>query len=183
MAVCARNILNTMVFEWFHLLYLFTDLVSWGRDLAHILVSFGDPGGTFSDFWGSWRKPWNLMIFQGYPGGAQVEGHHPVEGNGMVLGSSNSISLSPICWSARAKPPIADLQTPKSWYQTCKLTIADFRTGNEWKSVEHLTVNLWFKWLEGLGNSDWNNMPRSLMAPKGAGGFSNITWGQMLASS
>ena len=23
--------------------------------LAHILVSFGDPGCTFSDFWGSWR--------------------------------------------------------------------------------------------------------------------------------
>ena len=25
--------------------------------------------------------------------------------------------------------------------------------------------------LEGLGNSDWNNIPRSLMAPKGAGGY------------
>ncbi len=30
-------------------------------------------GGIFSDFGGSWRQAWNLMIFHGYPGGAQVE--------------------------------------------------------------------------------------------------------------
>ena len=44
------NIVKTMCFEWFCFFYLFIDLVSWGRDLAHIFVSFGDPGGTFSDF-------------------------------------------------------------------------------------------------------------------------------------
>ena len=40
--------------------------------MEDILVSFGDPGGTFSDLFG--------WIFQGYPGGAQVERIHPVEG-------------------------------------------------------------------------------------------------------
>ena len=38
-----------------------------------ILVTFGDPGVTFSDFVGSWGQARNLMIFEGCPGGAQVE--------------------------------------------------------------------------------------------------------------
>ena len=41
---------KTVVFEWFHCFHLFTDLVSCGMVLGHILVSFGDPGDTFSDF-------------------------------------------------------------------------------------------------------------------------------------
>ena len=39
---------------WFHFFYLFIDLVSSGKDLDHILMCSGDPGGTYSDFKGSW---------------------------------------------------------------------------------------------------------------------------------
>ena len=49
-AVCARTIQKTVVFEWFHFSNLFINLVSCGRDLAYILVSFGDLGETLSDF-------------------------------------------------------------------------------------------------------------------------------------
>ena len=49
-AACARTIVKTVVFEWFHFFHLFMNSVSCGRDLAHILVSFGDLGLTFSDF-------------------------------------------------------------------------------------------------------------------------------------
>ena len=49
MAACARTIVKTMCFEWFYFFHLFMDLVSWGRDLGDILMSFGDPGDTFSD--------------------------------------------------------------------------------------------------------------------------------------
>ena len=45
MAACAINLIKPVVFEWFHFFYLFIDLVS-----CHILVSFGDPGDTFSGF-------------------------------------------------------------------------------------------------------------------------------------
>ena len=85
-AVCARTTVKPVVFEWFHFFHLFTNLVSWGRDLAHIWVSFGDPGCTFSDFLGSWRQAWNVMIFQGYPGGARAKRIHPEGGNGTVGG-------------------------------------------------------------------------------------------------
>ena len=47
---CAENIVKNMFFEGFHFLNLFTDLGSRGRVLGHFLVSFGDPGGTFSGF-------------------------------------------------------------------------------------------------------------------------------------
>ena len=47
---CAENIVKTIVFERFHFLNLFTDLESRGRVLGYVLVSFGDPGGTFSGF-------------------------------------------------------------------------------------------------------------------------------------
>ena len=50
MAACGITIVKTMCFERFHFFYLFTDSVSGGRDLDDIFVSFGDPGGTFSDF-------------------------------------------------------------------------------------------------------------------------------------
>ena len=50
MAACAINIIKTICFERFCFFYLFIDLVSGGRDLDDILVSFGDPGDTFSDF-------------------------------------------------------------------------------------------------------------------------------------
>ena len=75
-----------MCFEWFHIFYLFIDSVSWGKDLDDILVSFGDSGDGFSDFWGSWRQIWNVMIFHRYPGGARVEAIHPGEGNTPVRG-------------------------------------------------------------------------------------------------
>ena len=47
--VCAITIVKTAVFEWFHCFHLFTDLVSCGRVLGHILVSFDSLGDTFSD--------------------------------------------------------------------------------------------------------------------------------------
>ena len=47
---CAENIVKTVVFEGFHFLNVITDLESRGRVLGHILVSFGDPGGTFCGF-------------------------------------------------------------------------------------------------------------------------------------
>ena len=49
-AVCATTIIKTVVFEWFHFFHLVTDFVSRGRVWDHILVSFGDPWLTFSDF-------------------------------------------------------------------------------------------------------------------------------------
>ena len=65
MAACVKTIIKTMVFAWFHCFHLFTDLVSCGTDWAHILVSFGDPGDTFSDFGGSWEQVGILMVFSG----------------------------------------------------------------------------------------------------------------------
>ena len=44
------NPIKTMCFERFNFFYLFIDLVSSGRDLDDIFVSFGNPGGTLSDF-------------------------------------------------------------------------------------------------------------------------------------
>jgi len=41
---------KTEVFEWFHVFHLFTKLVSRGMVLGTFLVTFGDLGGTFSDF-------------------------------------------------------------------------------------------------------------------------------------
>ena len=49
MAVCVINIVKTMVLERFNVFHLFLKMVSRGRDLGHILVSFGDLGETFSD--------------------------------------------------------------------------------------------------------------------------------------
>jgi len=82
-----------MVLERFHVFHLFLKMVSRGRDLGHILVSFGDLGETFSDIWGYWEQAWNLMYFQGFPGTPQVEMTTPVEGNvffqlGSKIGSS-----------------------------------------------------------------------------------------------
>ena len=50
MAVCAITIVKTVVFEWFHFFHLFSKLMSGGMILGVILVSFGDPGETLSDF-------------------------------------------------------------------------------------------------------------------------------------
>ena len=49
MAVCGVNAMKTMVLEIFHVFHLFTNLVSPGRVLGVILVTFGDLGDTFSD--------------------------------------------------------------------------------------------------------------------------------------
>ncbi len=49
MAVCAINIVKTMVLVIFHFFHLFKNLVSPGRVLGVILVTFGDLGHTFSD--------------------------------------------------------------------------------------------------------------------------------------
>ena len=50
MGCMCLNHTKTAVFEWFHFFHLFSNLESWGRGFGHMLVSFGDPGGTFSDF-------------------------------------------------------------------------------------------------------------------------------------
>ena len=49
MAVCAINTIKTMVLVIFHVFHLFTNLVSPGRVLGVILVTFGDLGDIFSD--------------------------------------------------------------------------------------------------------------------------------------
>jgi len=85
-SVCAINIVKTSVLERFHFFYFFTNLVSRGMVLGAFWVSFGDLGGTFSDFWGSWRQAWNLMIFQGYQGTPQVESTTPGGGNTLLPG-------------------------------------------------------------------------------------------------
>jgi len=71
-SVCAITIIKTKVFEWFRSLQGFR---------VTFLVSLGDPGDFFSDFWGSWRQAWNGMNFQGYHGGTQVESPRPGVGN------------------------------------------------------------------------------------------------------
>ena len=55
MTECVTTTVKTMCFEWFHFFYLFSNSGSRGWDLAHILMPFGRPGITFSDFRGSWR--------------------------------------------------------------------------------------------------------------------------------
>ena len=47
-----ENIVRTSVLERFHFFRLFTNLVSWGRVLGDMLVSFASLGDTFSDFRG-----------------------------------------------------------------------------------------------------------------------------------
>ena len=48
-AVCAINNIKTMVLEIFHVFHLFTNLVSPGKVLGVIFVTFGDLGHTFCD--------------------------------------------------------------------------------------------------------------------------------------
>ena len=52
MAACAITTVKTVVLQRFHLFYFFIKLVSWGMVLGSFLVTFGDPGDTFSDFRG-----------------------------------------------------------------------------------------------------------------------------------
>ena len=56
MAVCVRNTIKTKVLEIFHAFHLFTNLVSPGKVLGVILVTFGDLGHTFSDLGGYWEQ-------------------------------------------------------------------------------------------------------------------------------
>ena len=79
-----------MVFEWFHFFHLFIGFVSWGRDLSDILVSFGDLGDNFSDIWRCWEQAWNLMDFQGFPGGAEILRPPEVEGKLSIQGGTQS---------------------------------------------------------------------------------------------
>ena len=88
----AITLSKTMCFEWFHFFYLFSNSGSRGWDLAHIFMSFADPGGVFSDFWGSWRQAGNLMIFERFPGGARVESTRQKEGNGTVRGPTKQLN-------------------------------------------------------------------------------------------
>ena len=67
-AACAITTVKTMCFEWFHVCDLFSNLVSGGKVLDVILESVGSLGDIFSHLLGSWRKVWNLMIFQSPPG-------------------------------------------------------------------------------------------------------------------
>ena len=87
-AVCAINIVKTMVLVIFHFFHLFHNLVSPGRVLGVILVTFGDLGHTFNDIWGYWEQASNFMVFQEFPGTPQVESTTPVGGNVFIqLGS------------------------------------------------------------------------------------------------
>ena len=49
-AACAITMIKKLVLEMFHFFYFFTNLVSRGMVLGVILVSFGDPWGTFPGF-------------------------------------------------------------------------------------------------------------------------------------
>ena len=48
--MCYNHIKKTMCFECFHFFHLLSNLESRGWVSGHIFMSFGDPGGTFSDF-------------------------------------------------------------------------------------------------------------------------------------
>ena len=69
-AVCARTIIKTRVLEIFHFFHVFTNLVSPGRVLGVIWVTFGDLGRAFSNIWGYWGQARNLIVFQGSPRGS-----------------------------------------------------------------------------------------------------------------
>jgi len=61
------------------------------------------------------------MISRGYPGGTQVEGIHPGDGNTPVPGFSKQL-------------PITGLLTCKELKADTRLAIADCWTGNDWKT-------------------------------------------------
>ena len=63
----------------------------------------------------------DLMIFQGFHGGARLRSYTQV----VVIASSR-------VQSTVTKHQIADLQTAASRYQTGKLAIPDCRTGDDW---------------------------------------------------
>ena len=86
MTECAITTLKTKCFEWFHFFYFFSNSGSRVWDLGHILMSFGRPGVTFSDFWGSWRQAENFMIFERFPRGARAEVERHSGGNALVCG-------------------------------------------------------------------------------------------------
>ena len=94
------NLSKTDVFERFHFSHFFTKLVPRGVVLGAFFVTFVDLWHTFSDFWGSWGQAWNLMIFKGYPGGAQVESSTPSEGNTPFCGLQKTDLQTPDCWKA-----------------------------------------------------------------------------------
>ena len=70
--MCYKRGKQIYVFEWFHFSHLFTDLVSRGKDLDDMLVSFGDPGVSFSDFQGPGARLEILWFSSGTLGGPRL---------------------------------------------------------------------------------------------------------------
>ena len=122
MTECVIMIVKTTCFEWFHFFYWFSNSGSRGWDLAHILMSFGDPGETFSDFLVSCRQVWNLMVFPGYPGATQVETTPPGKVDFMGSGQLPRSCFSS-CPEANKSSISADFmgsrQLPRSWFSIC----------------------------------------------------------------
>ena len=56
MAVCAITIIKTNVLEIFHFFNVFPNLVSPGRVLGVVFVTFGDLGDTFNDIRRRWEQ-------------------------------------------------------------------------------------------------------------------------------
>ena len=54
--MCYKHSKKTTVLVIFHFFHLFTNLVSPGRVLGVILLTFGDLGHTFSDISGYWEQ-------------------------------------------------------------------------------------------------------------------------------
>ncbi len=57
-----------------------------GTDLAHILMSFGDPGETFSDFEGPGERLEMCRFFRGTLESVRIEEIQPGEVNTLHLG-------------------------------------------------------------------------------------------------
>ena len=104
--------------------------------LGVILMTFGDPGVTFSDFSGSWGQAGNFMIFEGYPGRAQVERTRSDKRSGSFLAPSKQLLNTRLLTCKQLK---ADTRLVNLPLQT--------RTGKP-------DCPLVTEGLEGLGNSD-----------------------------
>ena len=123
----AITILKNMVFEWFHFFYLFTDFVSRGMVLGHILMTLGSLGDTFSDFGRSWEQAWILMVFQGFPGRPQAESIHQVEGKVLVQGPGTG--------NQEGRLPTLLLNIKPS-YWLYKLWYCKIQDWSDWKDVK-----------------------------------------------
>ena len=72
-AVCAENIVNTIVFIRFHFISKIASLVSPGRVWDLIWDVFGDLWEHFGGLGGSWEQVGILLYFETSPGSTQIQ--------------------------------------------------------------------------------------------------------------